>query len=131
MQFHHAHLFRPQCAEVLQTHLPAAYQAWLEAGAEPIQLSRSDGTRTMFAVRSRRQTFETALRVTVLGMPAVTFHRGHVDAVATVGGRATGVKVASSPIGADLVIDASGRAGRVADRLRPAPSVGVTAASPT
>ncbi|HVD81475.1 MAG TPA: FAD-dependent oxidoreductase [Propionibacteriaceae bacterium] len=124
MQFHHAHLFRPQCAETLQTHLPDAYQAWLEAGAEPIQLTRSDGTRTMFAVRSRRQTFETALRATVLGMPAVTFHRGHVDAVTTVGGRAAGVKVASSPIGADLVIDASGRAGRVADGLRPAPSVG-------
>jgi 2-polyprenyl-6-methoxyphenol hydroxylase-like FAD-dependent oxidoreductase len=32
--------------------------------------------------------------------------------------------VASSQIGADLVIDASGRAGRVTDGLRPAPSVG-------
>jgi len=124
MQFHHAHLFRPQCAETLQAYLPDAYQAWLEAGAEPIPLTRSDGTQTMFAVRSRRQTFETALRATVLGMPAVTFHRGHVDAVTTVGDRAAGVKVASGPIGADLVIDVSGRAGRVADGLRPAPSVG-------
>ena len=124
MQFHHAHLFRRQCAEVLQTHLPVAYQAWLEAGAEPVQVTRSDGTAAMVATRSRRQTFETALRSTVLGMPAVTFHRGHVDAVITDGGRATGVQVANSQIGADLVIDASGRAGRVTDGLRPAPSLG-------
>jgi 2-polyprenyl-6-methoxyphenol hydroxylase-like FAD-dependent oxidoreductase len=124
MQFHHAHLFRRQCAEALQTQLPDAYQAWLEAGAEPVQVTLSDGTAAMVATRSRRQTFETALRSTVLGMPAVTFHRGHVDAVTTDGGRATGVQVATSQIGTDLVIDASGRAGRVTDRLRPAPSVG-------
>jgi hypothetical protein len=47
-----------------------------------------------------------------------------VDAVSNHGGRATAVQVASSQIGADLVIDASGRAGRVTDGLRPAPSVG-------
>jgi len=98
MQFHHAHLFRRQCAEVLQTQLPDAYEAWLAAGAEPAQVTRSDGTPAMFAVRSRRQTFETALRSTVLGMPAVTFHLGHVDAVTTDGGRATGVQVANSQI---------------------------------
>ena len=123
MQFHHAHLFRRQCAEVLQTHLPDAYEAWLEAGAEPAQVTRSDGTAATVAVRSRRQTFETALRSTVLGMPAVTFHLGHVNAVTTDGGRATGVQVANSQIEADLVIDASGRAGRVTDGLRPVPSV--------
>ena len=85
----------------------------------------------MIFTRSRRQTFETALRNTVLGMPAVTFHRGHVDAVTTDGGPATGVQVASIHIGADLVIDASGRAGRVTNGLRPPPAWGETVASPT
>lgn len=36
MQFHHAHGFRPQVAEVLEEVWPAALDAWLALGAEPI-----------------------------------------------------------------------------------------------
>jgi len=43
MQFHHAHFFRRQCAQILQTHLPEAYDGWLEAGAEPTQMTLADG----------------------------------------------------------------------------------------
>jgi len=124
MQFHHAHFFRHQCAQILQTHLPEAYDGWLEAGAEPTQMTLPDGRAVMIGTKSRRQTFEVALRRTVQASPGVMFHRGHVDAIRATGGRATGLAVADGLVEADLVIDASGRAGRVADEVRPAPTVG-------
>jgi 2-polyprenyl-6-methoxyphenol hydroxylase-like FAD-dependent oxidoreductase len=83
-----------------------------------------DGRSVPTGIRSRRQTFETALRTTVAAMPAVTFRRGHVDAVTTTDGRATGVRLGHEQVAADLVLDASGRSGRVTDGLRPAPSLG-------
>jgi 2-polyprenyl-6-methoxyphenol hydroxylase-like FAD-dependent oxidoreductase len=36
MQFHHAHAFRHQVSRALRQEWPAAHDAWLEAGAEPI-----------------------------------------------------------------------------------------------
>ena len=124
MQFHHAHAFRRQCTDALQAHLPAAYQAWLDAGAEPAQARLPDGSVLQLGTRSRRQTFEAALRSIVEEMPGVTLRLGHVDAVTTSGGRATGVQVGTDHLLADLVIDASGRAGRATDGLRAAPTVG-------
>jgi 2-polyprenyl-6-methoxyphenol hydroxylase-like FAD-dependent oxidoreductase len=124
MQFHHAHAFRYQCAEALQRHLPEAYAAWLRAGAEPAPMVLPDGRSVPVGIRSRRETFETALRSTVLAMPAVTFRRGHVDGVSTDGRRASGLRIGTDEIPADLVIDASGRSGRVTDGLRAAPSLG-------
>jgi 2-polyprenyl-6-methoxyphenol hydroxylase-like FAD-dependent oxidoreductase len=124
MQFHHAHAFRRQCADALQAHPPDAYRAWLDAGAEPVQLTLPDGTAVVMGTRSRRETFEAVLRSTVAAVPGVLYRRGHVDAITTAGGRATGVQVGGDRIVADLVIDASGRAGRATDSVRPAPSVG-------
>jgi len=60
MQFHHAHGFRPQIIRILQREAPAAWENWLAAGGEPIQLSLPDGTFVQAGIRSRRATFEAS-----------------------------------------------------------------------
>jgi 2-polyprenyl-6-methoxyphenol hydroxylase-like FAD-dependent oxidoreductase len=120
MQFHHAHAFRHQVVQVLEQELPEALPRWLAAGAEPVQLSRPDGSQVPMGVRSRRATFERALREAAMGQPGLRARRGHVDGVISRNGRAGGIRVDGSELGADLVIDASGRAGRVTRSLRPA-----------
>lgn len=123
MQFHHAHGFRPQVAEALAAELPEAHREWLAAGAEPITFTLPDGRTTRGGMRSRRETFERALRAAVVGTPGLTLRRGHVDGVLLDGPRATGVRVDGADVGADLVVDASGRAGRATRDLRAAPSL--------
>jgi 2-polyprenyl-6-methoxyphenol hydroxylase-like FAD-dependent oxidoreductase len=123
MQFHHAHGFRGQVAEALQAELPEAYAAWLAAGAEPITLTAPDGTAVVGGMRSRRETFERALRATAAAQPGLTLLTGHVDEVTTADGRASGLRVGAQHVPAELVVDASGRSGRVTRALRPAPSL--------
>jgi 2-polyprenyl-6-methoxyphenol hydroxylase-like FAD-dependent oxidoreductase len=122
MQFHHAHAFRPQVGEVLEAELPEAWTGWLGDGAEPITVELPGGT-LRGGVRSRRETFERAVRRAALRQPGFDLHRGHVDAVRTTDGRADGIVVDGVHLPADLVIDASGRAGRVTRGLRPPPAV--------
>ncbi len=116
MQFHHAHGFRAQIGEALEAEIPEACDAWLAAGAEPITFTMPDGRPMPGGMRSRRETFERALRTTVAGTPGLEIRRGHVDAVTVEHRRATGVVVDGAPVRADLVIDASGRAARVLRR---------------
>ncbi|HEY2305142.1 MAG TPA: hypothetical protein VGI05_04600 [Streptosporangiaceae bacterium] len=120
MQFHHAHAFRDQVVQTLAQELPEALPRWLAAGAEPVQLSLPGGSQVPMGMRSRRATFERALRAAALGQPGLQAHRGHVDSVICRRGRAGGIRVGGSELAADLVIDASGRAGRVTRSLRPA-----------
>ena len=75
-------------------------------------------------MRCRRQTFETALRASATATPGLTLLLGHVDAVTSDAGRATGLEVDGELVPADLVIDASGRAGRVTRALRAQPTAG-------
>jgi 2-polyprenyl-6-methoxyphenol hydroxylase-like FAD-dependent oxidoreductase len=124
MQFHHAHAFRHQVVQVLGQELPEALPRWLAAGAEPVQLPLPDGSQVPMGVRSRRATFEGALRAAALAQPGLRARRGHVEAVIRHNGRAGGVRVDGSELTADLVIDASGRAGRASRSLRPAASSG-------
>ena len=124
MQFHHAHAFRHQVVQVLQHELPGALQRWLAAGAEPVRLRLPDGSEIPMGVRSRRVTFERALRASALGQPGLQVRRGHVDEVTRGRGRADGIRVDGTGLVADLVIDASGRAGRVTRSLRPGPASG-------
>ncbi|MDL5160404.1 FAD-dependent oxidoreductase [Actinomycetospora termitidis] len=119
MQFHHAHGFRPQIGETLQAEVPGAYEAWLAAGAEPITFTLPDGRTTRGGMRSRRETFERALHGVVAATPGLELRRGHVDAVTVEDGRATGLVVDGIVEPADLVVDASGRSGRVTRSLRP------------
>jgi len=51
-------------------------------------------------------------------------HCGHAEDVTRRHGRARGIRVDGTDLAADLVIDASGRAGRVTRSLRPAPASG-------
>ncbi len=124
MQFHHAHAFRGQVVSALQAELPEAYDAWLAAGAEPIVMQRPDGVEARVGMRSRRETFERALRAAAARQPGLELRRGHVDAVLTAGGRARGLRVDGQDLPADLVVDASGRSGRVTRSLRPPAAVG-------
>jgi len=124
MQFHHAHAFRGQVVSALQAELPEAYDAWLAAGAEPIVMQRPDGVEARVGMRSRRETFERALRAAADRQPGLELRRGHVDAVLTAGGRARGLSVDGQDLPADLVVDASGRSGRVTRSLRPPAAVG-------
>ena len=123
MQFHHAHGFRPQIGEALQAEIPGAYEGWLDAGAEPITFTLPDGRRIPGGMRSRRETFERALRAAVVGTPGLSLRPGHVDAVTLDGTRVTGVRVDGEDLPADLVVDASGRAGRTTRALRAAPTL--------
>ena len=123
MQFHHAHAFRGQVAVALQAEVPEAYDGWLAAGAEPIRFQRPDGVEVLGGMRSRRETFERALRAAASRQPGLELRRGHVDAVLAEGGRARGLLVDGAELRADLVVDASGRSGRVTRHLRPAPSL--------
>jgi hypothetical protein len=66
--------------------------------------------------RSRRSTFERALRLAAADVPGLTLRVGHVDALLEEHGEVHGVLVDGEPVPADLVVDASGRSGRfVAD----------------
>jgi 2-polyprenyl-6-methoxyphenol hydroxylase-like FAD-dependent oxidoreductase len=124
MQFHHAHGFRPQVGMVLAQEWPEAYAAWIAAGAEPIDIDLPDGRTVAGVVRSRRDTFERALRTTAPQVPGLTLVQGHVDGVRTERGRATGLVVDGRTLDADLVVDGSGRAGHATDAVREPTAVG-------
>ncbi len=123
MQFHHAHGVRSQVGDALLAEIPEAYAAWEAAGAEPIRFLLPDGSGVRGGMRSRRETFERALRTTVTGQEGLELRCGHVDEVIVRDGRATGLRVDGAELAADLVIDASGRTGRVTRDLRPEPEL--------
>jgi 2-polyprenyl-6-methoxyphenol hydroxylase-like FAD-dependent oxidoreductase len=75
MQFHHAHGFRPQVAEILEETWPAAMAAWLALGAEPITFDISGVGKTPVGHRSRRDTFERALRKAAAAFAACRSNR--------------------------------------------------------
>ena len=87
-------------------------------------MQRPDGVEARVGMRSRRETFERALRAAAARQPGLELRRGHVDAVLTAGGRARGLRVDGQDLPADLVVDASGRSGRVTRSLRPPAAVG-------
>ena len=118
MQFHHAHAFRNQVVEALRQEFPDALRRWVAAGAEPVELQLPGGRQVPMGVRSRRATFEGALRAAALDQPGFLVLRGHVDSVTSQNGQAVGVRVDGAELSADLVIDASGRAGRATRSLR-------------
>ena len=62
---------------------------------------------------SRRSTFERALRLAAEKQPGLTLGTGHVDGLVLDGGRVSGARIDGSVVEADLVVDASGRAGRL------------------
>jgi flavin-dependent dehydrogenase len=63
------------------------------------------------------------LRAAVVAEPGVTLHHGHAEEVLVEQGHAVGLRVDGQRLDADLVLDASGRSGRLGRGLR-APEVG-------
>jgi 2-polyprenyl-6-methoxyphenol hydroxylase-like FAD-dependent oxidoreductase len=113
MQFEHAHGFRPQVADVLQQRWPAAYDAWMDAGAEPMVVEIPGVGSRVIGSRSRRSVLERALRGAAADTPGLTLRVGHIDGLLSEDGRVTGAVVDAEPVTADLVVDASGRSSRI------------------
>ncbi|HSU37570.1 MAG TPA: FAD-dependent monooxygenase [Propionibacteriaceae bacterium] len=123
MQFHHAHGFRPQVTDALRAEMPEVYDRWLDLGAEPVDLPGPTGTIRM-GTRSRRMLFEQALREIAAAQPGLELIIGHVDSVLVGQDRAAGLVVDGTPVPSDVVIDASGRSGRVTRSLGARKAIG-------
>jgi len=127
MQFHHPHAFRPQVVDVLRAEVPEALDALLARGAEPA--APRDGSAAAptrpgeplppgVGLRCRRMVVEHELRRVAEREPGVTPVRGRADTVLSERGRATGIRVGGQRVDGELVVVATGRAGRLADDLR-------------
>ncbi|MEV4636730.1 FAD-dependent oxidoreductase [Actinoplanes sp. NPDC049548] len=124
MQFHHPHGVRQQVVQAIQAELPEVENALLAAGAERSILPAADGRPAMVVgLHCRRMLFERVLRETATAEPGVTFVRGHAEDVLRSRGRAAGLRVDGGELEAGLVVNASGRSGRIAGDLR-APAAG-------
>lgn len=128
MQFHHPHAFRQQVIDALLAEMPDVWDDLLAAGAEPVTVSTGPGRpERRVAMRCRRLTFERALRAAAERQPGLSLRVGHADRVIAERGRAVGVRAGGADLAADLaadvVLDASGRAGRFTRGLR-APAAG-------
>jgi 2-polyprenyl-6-methoxyphenol hydroxylase-like FAD-dependent oxidoreductase len=125
MQFHHPHGVRKQVVDALSAEMPEVGRALLDAGAKETVLPAEDSRPArVIGMQCRRMTFERVLRAAAVAEPGVTMLPGHADDVLRANGRAAGLVVDGEELRADLVLNASGRAGRLADDLR-APEEGV------
>jgi hypothetical protein len=122
MQFHHPHAFRAQVVEALLAEMPEVLDALVAAGAVPQTIPEQPGRVAM--LQCRRATFERVLRSAALAEPGVQLRPGHADDVRSERGHAVGLSVDGQQVDADLVIDASGRAGRLSQARRAAPRGG-------
>ena len=115
MQFHLPHGVRSQCRAVLADRLPDVLDAVLAAGAQTPEGTPANAA----ALRVRRSVLERTLWECATAEPGVHRLTGHVDDIEVQDGRATGIVVDSAFVGADLVVDAGGRAGRRSTAFRP------------
>jgi flavin-dependent dehydrogenase len=111
MQFHHPHAFRAQVVDALLAEMPEVWDGVRTAGAMPVMHPAAPDRLVGF--RCRRATFERVLRRTAEREQGLTLRIGHADQVIWSQGRAIGVSVGGSMVPADLVLDASGRSGRL------------------
>ena len=127
MQFHQPHYFRSRAVELMRAHVPEVVPALLAHGAEATEPPTGPGVPSGWAggplpsgasLRCRRIVVERELRAIADREPRLTMVRGRAQAVLAVRGRAAGVRVHDQPLGAELVVVATGRAGRLGDELR-------------
>ena len=116
MQFHHAHSFRGQVVNALSAEMPDVLTGLLSAGASVVMTSGSHSRAA--ALRCRRLVFERELRRRAVADPRIRMVAGNVTEVVVQRARAAGVRIGADVLDADLVIDASGRTGRIADAVR-------------
>jgi 2-polyprenyl-6-methoxyphenol hydroxylase-like FAD-dependent oxidoreductase len=119
MQFHHPHGLRKQIVDVLDAEMPEVKARLVAAGAaETILPAEGDRPARVLGMQCRRSTFERVLRASAVAEPGVTLMPGHADGVLRERGRAAGLRVDGEELPADLVLNASGRSGRIGDDLR-------------
>jgi 2-polyprenyl-6-methoxyphenol hydroxylase-like FAD-dependent oxidoreductase len=114
MQFDHAHGFRHQVRDLLVAEWPEAYDEWVGLDAEPIPLDLPGVAGMPVVVRSRRITYERALRAAARRVRGLTLRTGHVDGLVEPDGRVSGAVVDGVALGADLVVLAAGRSSGIA-----------------
>ena len=116
MQFMHPHFFRSIVHDVFTETAPDLWDAVVAAGGVPA--TPPGAPPFVLNLQSRRWVFEKALRAVAAAEPGVELRSGHADRLEQSGGRVTGVVVDGALVEADIVIDASGRSGRLGDELR-------------
>jgi 2-polyprenyl-6-methoxyphenol hydroxylase-like FAD-dependent oxidoreductase len=109
MQFHHPHALRAQVVEALLAETPDVREALLNAGAVEVELTEGPRAGTPIGMQCRRSTFERHLRAAAVAEPRVTLMPGHADEALVTGG----LRVDGQERPADLVINATGRNGRL------------------
>jgi 2-polyprenyl-6-methoxyphenol hydroxylase-like FAD-dependent oxidoreductase len=110
--------------DALEAEMPEVKDALIAAGAvDSVLPAEGERAEMVVGMQCRRSTFERALRAAAATEPGVTLLAGHADEVLRDRGRATGLRVDGRELPADLVLNASGRNGRIADDLR-APEIG-------
>lgn len=117
MQFLHPHFFRQQVHDVLADLVPDAWDALVAAGGIPTRPDNAPEEHRYLACR--RWVAETALRRFVAAEPGVTVRTGFADDVVLEHGRAVGIRVDDGLVELDLVLDVTGRSGRLLERFRP------------
>lgn len=121
MQFHLPHTFRAPGVQVLRDRLPELLEALVAAGGE---LVAPPGTPDFVAelvsnLHIRRSVMERTMWELVDREPGITRLCGHADRLVVDDGSVAGVVVDGTTYRADLVVDATGRAGRFAAEHRP------------
>ena len=122
MQFHQPHTFRAPGVQVLQQRLPDVKQALVDAGGV---LVVPPGVPDFVAdlmtnLHIRRSVMERTIWQICDREPGVARVHGHADQLLAEGTEVTGLVVDGTPYDADLVVDATGKAGRFAAEHRPA-----------
>ena len=115
MQFAHAHTVRGQVVDLLAAQLPDVLVRLRHAGARIVD--GADGTPA--ALQCRRSTFEAVLWRAAAADPRVALRTAHADGAIVEHGRVRGVRFGALTLDADVVVDATGRAGRFTPRTRP------------
>ncbi|ORB62063.1 FAD-dependent oxidoreductase [Mycolicibacterium tusciae] len=116
MQFQHAHSFRGQVVDALDAEMPDVLAGLLSAGASVVMTSGPNSRAA--ALHCRRMVFERELWRRATSDPRIRVVEGHVTEVVVQRGRAAGVRIGADVLDVDLIIDASGRAGRIAGAAR-------------
>jgi 2-polyprenyl-6-methoxyphenol hydroxylase-like FAD-dependent oxidoreductase len=121
MQFHLPHTFRAPGVQVLRQRLPELLEALVHAGGEIVAPPGAPGlvADLVANLHIRRSVFERTLWEFTDREPGVTRVRGHADRLVVDRTSVTGVVVDGAIHDADLVVDATGRTGRLGSEHRP------------
>ena len=115
-QFRHPHGFRPTVHAVLSELMPDVWATLVDVGCVPgTPPGAPPGTVTL---RARRSTFERGMRRALSEQPGVQLVVGQAEEIVIERSRLAGVRVSGRVVEADLVVVATGRAGRLGDPFR-------------